>query len=71
MVRPADIVADRFRRVMAEEDGTGVADLRLDRQRIIEHQLDVLGGDAVGELDRFGQRPHDDDGAELLPARRA
>ena len=39
-----------------------------DGQRIVEHQLDVFGGDAVGELDGFGERLHQDDGAEFVPA---
>ena len=42
--------------------------LRQQRLRIVDRQLDVLGGDAVGELDRLGQRGDDDDGAELVPA---
>ena len=70
VVGAADIVADGLGRVVAEKDRAGVADLRLQRQRIVEHQLDVLGGDAVGELDRFGQRLHEDDGAELAASRR-
>ena len=61
VVGPGDIIADRFGRVPAEEHAAGVADLREQRLGIVDRQLDVLGGEAIGERRGFGQvRDHDD-----------
>ena len=49
MVRAADIVADHFRRVAADEDGAGIADAGEQRVGIGDGEFQMLGGDAVGE----------------------
>jgi hypothetical protein len=68
MVRAADIIADCLGCVMPQKDRTGIADFGEQRLRLIDGELDMLGCDAVGEFDRFGDRGDGDDGAELLPA---
>ena len=50
------VVADHLRRVRAEEDGAGIADARGERFRVARRDLEVLGGDAVGERGRLVER---------------
>ncbi len=63
MVGTGAVVAERLRRIAAEEDRARVPDLRQQRLRILDRQLQVLGCDAVHELAglievaRLDQRP--------------
>ena len=50
--------------------GAGIADFRQERLRIGDRQLDMLGGEAVGERDRILNRIDQNDAAEILPALR-
>ena len=49
VVGAADIVADRLRRVAAEEDRAGIADPGQERLGVVDGELDMLGGDAVDQ----------------------
>ena len=55
MVGAADIIADHFRRMGAEEDRPGIADFRQQRLGVGDRQFDMLGGEAVGEGDGIRQ----------------
>ncbi len=66
MVGPGDVVADDLRRVPAHEDGARVAHAREQRFRRAHAQLEMLGGQAVGQLDRSVQVLHQDHRAVLL-----
>ena len=68
MVGAGDVVANGLRAVGAQENGAGMADIGEDSFRILQHELQMFGCDAVGEAD--GLRPvlHQDDGAVLVPA---
>ena len=69
MVGAADIVADGFGRVGAEEDRAGVADLFGKTLRVGDAKLQMFGRNAVGEGRRLIQIAGDDDGAVVAPAR--
>ena len=49
MVGPRGIVAERFRRVLPEENRAGVADTARERTRLPYEQLEVLRCDLVGD----------------------
>ena len=51
VVGPGEVVADRRRRVGAAEHGAGVAHERQQRLGVGDEQLEVLGGDGVGDVD--------------------
>ncbi|ENN87541.1 hypothetical protein RHSP_44317 [Rhizobium freirei PRF 81] len=68
MVRAADIIADHFRRVSADEDGAGVADTGEQRLGIVDRKLQMLGRDAVGKRNGLLQLGNQDDRAEIAPA---
>ncbi|OWK26566.1 hypothetical protein AJ87_05735 [Rhizobium yanglingense] len=68
MVRAADIIADHFRRMGADEDRAGIADSVEQRIRIGNRELQMLGGDAVGKRYRILQVLHQDDRTEIPPA---
>ena len=69
-LEPADIVADRLRRVAAEEDRAGVADAADQAVGIGRADLKMLGRDRVDQRDRLVEVAHQDDGAEVAPGRR-
>ena len=69
VVRPGDIIADRFGRMAAEEHAARMADLGEQRFGIVDRELDMFGGKAVGQGRRLGQQVVDhDDHAVLVPA---
>ena len=53
MVRPGKIIAGRFRGVGTEKNRAGMADMGKLRPGIGNHQLEMLDGDTVGQLDRL------------------
>ena len=67
MVGAADIVADRLRRMGAEKDRTGIADFGRQRFGIRRHDLEMLGGNGVGQRHRLVEMSDHDDGAEIVP----
>ena len=67
MVRSADIVADGFRRVRAEEDRARIADTRAEAFRIGRNDLQMLGGNGIGKRHRIVERLHQNDRAEFVP----
>ncbi len=68
MVGAADIITDYLGRVASDEDGAGIADFRHQRIRIGRCDLQMLGGDAVGQRNALLQVRNEDDGAEIAPA---
>ncbi len=68
MVRPADIIADGFGRVMAEEDRSRIGDARGERLRIGRGDFEMLRRELVHKRERRLQRRRGDDGAEIPPA---
>ena len=68
MVGAADIVADDLGRMAANENRAGIADLGDHRFRVGKRQLEMLGGNAVGERYGLCKIGHEDDGAEIAPA---
>ena len=56
VVGAGDVVADHLGRVRAEEDGAGIADALAQGFGIGGGDLEVLGGDAVGERRRLVER---------------
>jgi hypothetical protein len=68
VVGPADIVADRLGRVVAEKDRAGIAYPGIDRLGLGKRQFDMLGGDCVGKIDRIVQRLDENDSAMISPA---
>jgi hypothetical protein len=55
VVGPGDVVADSFGRVTTDEDRARVADAFDKRLRFVKRELDVLGGEAVGERDSLAR----------------
>ena len=68
MVWPGDVIAHRFRRVTAQEDSAGVAHLLQQGFGISSRDLQMLGGDGIGQRHGIIQRLHHDDGAIVGPA---
>ncbi len=68
MVAAGDIVADRFRRIAAEEDGAGIAHRGGQPLGIVDRELEMLGRYAVDQRHRIGQFADGDDGAMARPA---
>src|SRR3546814_1199437 len=68
VVRAGDIVADRLRRMPAEEDRAGMADAAGERPRLLDGQLQMLRGDAVDAIRRLRKIANDDDGPVPVPA---
>ena len=64
---PGHVVADRLRRVAAEEDRAGVADLRREALGVVRLDLQVLGRDRVGERHGVVELADQDHGAEIAP----
>ncbi len=60
VVRAGTVVAEGFRRVVAEEDAAGTAEPRQQRARLARGHDQVLGCVALGHLDRLGQVAHAD-----------
>ena len=55
VVRPREIVADRHRRVLSDEDGSGAGHARDGPSRIDADELEVLGRQLVGKGERLCQ----------------
>ena len=55
MIRAADIVADHLRRVAADKHRAGIGEAGEKRLGAVNGELDMLGGDAVGERQRLLQ----------------
>ena len=69
VVRAGHIIADHLRRVAADKDGAGVVDACGERIGVTGGDLQMLGREPVGERRRLVEILHQNDGAELLPAR--
>ena len=70
VVGAADVVADRLRRVGAEEDRAGVADLRRPAASASARlDLEMLGRERVDQRHRLVEVAHQDDRAEVAPRR--
>ena len=69
MIGPGDIVAHGLRRGAAEEDRPGMAHAREQRLGVGGGDLEMLGGDAVGQGCGLFQLVDDDDRAVIAPAR--
>ena len=67
MVGTADIIADRLGGVGAEEDRAGITDAKRQRLGVGRHDLQMLGGDGVGERHGLIELFHQDDGAVIVP----
>ena len=68
MVGAGDIVADGLGAVAAQEHGAGMADVGENRLRRGGHDLQMFGGDAVGECGGLVPVADQDDGAMAAPA---
>jgi hypothetical protein len=61
VIRPGAVIADRLGAPTSEEDGARVAQLRQQGVRVLHGELEVLGGDAVGDGAGFFQAPRLDE----------
>src|SRR4051794_33654496 len=61
-----DVIAGGDGGVWAEEDGAGVSELGEDDVVVGGLEVDVFGGEAVGEGDSLVHRTRDDDGASVV-----
>src|SRR5258705_4346387 len=66
MVRSRAVIAERLRRVAAEEYRAGVADFLEQRMRVCDRKFEVLRGNAVDEITRFIEVVHLDQCAARL-----
>ena len=65
---PGDIVANDFRRIAAEEDGAGIADLACQALRLGGRDLEMFRREPICERDGLIETIDDDDRAETGPA---
>ena len=66
MVGTGEIVAERFGAVLAEEHGTGVLHAVEVVERVVQTQLQMLGRDGVGNVDRLRDAVDEQDRAVML-----
>src|SRR6516164_1608974 len=68
MVGSGDVVANRFRRMAAEKDRSGMADPLGHRVRLVDRELQVFGGNPVDQRRRLFPIVDEENGAMRLPA---
>ncbi len=68
MVRPGNVIADRFGRVASQKHRSGMADAREHRFRIVDREFEMFGGKRVDERRRLVEIARDDDRAVGFPA---
>ena len=66
MVGPGIIIAQRLRRITAQEDGTGIADPGHDLEGVFRDDLQMLGGDDIGCIHQLIHRVTDKNEAVVL-----
>ena len=67
MVGAGDVVADGFRRVLADEDRAGMANRSGEALGVAGHDFQVLGSDRIRQRQRLVERPHADYRTKILP----
>ncbi len=67
MVRAGNIIADRLRRMMPDEDGAGIADAADQPLGIGRLDLQVLGRECTDDRDGCIEVVHQDDGPMIGP----
>ncbi len=67
MVGAGHIIAQRFRRMVAKEDRTGMTDLWQQQVRVMYGEFKVLGRDLIGDVSCLVERPGQDDRPVIGP----
>src|SRR5215470_3771225 len=68
MVGSGDVIADRFGRMAAEEDRSGMADPLGDRVGLVDREFEVFGGNPVDQRRRLFPIVDEENGPMRLPA---
>ena len=67
VVRAGDVIADRLRRVRADEDRAGIADAAGELLGVCRGDFQMLGRDGIDQRQRFVEVAHQDHRAEIAP----
>ena len=67
VVGTRNVVADRLRRVRADEDCAGIANSCHKALGIVGENFEMLRRKLIDQRDRIVKLAHDDDGAEIAP----